>query len=212
MTGELLDYASKYQALEADPNPFAVVVLAHLKALETRRSPADRRVWKVRLVKGLYERGMEPEDVRQLFRFIDWVMELPEPLEELFWDEIDAYQQETVMPFIDIAERKAMERGMKRGMEEGIETGMEEGIEKGIGKGIEKGIEKGMEEGLLRGIEVSLKVKFGAEGLELMPDIRQIHDHVVLNKVLDRIDTADSPENLRRVWTWKRRTKEVAQD
>ena len=58
-----------------------MVVLAHLKALETQRSPADRHAWKVRLVKGLYERGMDPEDVRQLFRFIDWVMGLPEPLE-----------------------------------------------------------------------------------------------------------------------------------
>ena len=107
---KLLDYAPKYQELEADPNPFAVVVLAHLKALETRRSPAERQAWKVRLVKGLYERGMGPEDVRQLCRFIDWVMELPEPLEERFWDEIDAYQQEKVMPFIDIWERKATEK------------------------------------------------------------------------------------------------------
>ncbi len=111
---KLLDYAPKYQELEADPNPFAVVVLAHLKALETQRSPADRHAWKVRLVKGLYERGMDPEDVRQLFRFIDWVMGLPEPLEERFWDEIDAYQQEKVMPFIDIAERKATEKGLCR--------------------------------------------------------------------------------------------------
>jgi hypothetical protein len=39
---KLLDYAPKYQELEADPNPFATVVLAHLKALETRRSPAER--------------------------------------------------------------------------------------------------------------------------------------------------------------------------
>ena len=98
---KLLDYAPQYEELEADPNPFAVVVLAHLKALETRRSPAERHAWKVRLVKGLYERGMDPEDVRRLFRFIDWVLELPEPLEQLFWDEIAAYQQEKRMPFIE---------------------------------------------------------------------------------------------------------------
>ncbi len=79
---KLLDYAGQYEELETDPNPFAVVVLAHLKAMETRRSPAERHAWKVRLVKGLYGRGMEPEDVRRLFRFIDWVMELPEPLEQ----------------------------------------------------------------------------------------------------------------------------------
>ncbi|MHB1560738.1 MAG: hypothetical protein ACYC61_25065 [Isosphaeraceae bacterium] len=75
---KLLDHAGQYEKLESDPNPFAVVVLAHLKAMETRRSPAERQVWKVRLVKGLYNRGMGPEDLRRLFRFIDWIMELPE--------------------------------------------------------------------------------------------------------------------------------------
>ncbi len=168
---KLLDYAPKCQELESDPNPFAVVVLAHLKALETRRSPAERRAWKVRLVKGLYDRGMGSEDVRQLFRFIDWVMELPAPLEQRFWDEVNAFQQERVMPFIDIAERMVMVKG------------------------------------LLRGNEVALDVKFGAEGLELMPELRQIRDHVLLDKVLAKIKTADSPDDLRRVWTRKRRPK-----
>ncbi len=64
-----------------------------------------------------------------------------------------------------------------------------------------------MEKGLLRGIEVSLEVKFGAAGLELMPELRQIRDHVVLDKVLTRIKTAASPDDVRRVWTRKRRPK-----
>jgi hypothetical protein len=172
----LLDYATKYEELESNPNPFAVVVLAQLKALETRRSPEKRRTWKVRLVKGLYERGMGPEDVRQLFRFIDWVLELPEPLEQHFWEEIDAYQQEKVMPFIDIAERMATVKG------------------------------------LLQGIEVALDVKFGAAGLELMPELRQIRDHVLLGKVVAKIKTAASPDDLRRVWARKRRPKAAKSD
>ncbi len=114
---KLLDYAGQYEELETDPNPFAVVVLAHLKAMETRRSPAERHAWKVRLVKGLYGRGMEPEDVRRLFDFIDWILELPAPQERLFWDEIDAYQREKRMPFINIAERVGIEKGLLRGIE-----------------------------------------------------------------------------------------------
>ena len=90
---KLLDYTPREQSLETDPNPFAMVVLAHLKTLGTRRSPADRHAWKLRLVKRLYERGMDTEDIRQLFRFIDWIMDLPEEL---------AYQQEKRMPFIDL--------------------------------------------------------------------------------------------------------------
>jgi hypothetical protein len=168
---KLLDHASEFQELESDPNPFALVVLAHLKALETRRSPEERRAWKVRLVKGLYQRGMDPEDVRQLFRFIDWVMELPEPLEGVFREEAEAIRQEKHMPFIDTFQRIAME------------------------------------ECLLRGIEKCLKMKFGAEGLKLMPELRRLQDHILLNKILDKIETADRPDDLRRVWTRKRRSK-----
>ena len=50
-------------------------------------------------------------------------------------------------------------------------------------------------------------MKFGAEGLELMPELREIQDHALLGKVLDRIETAASPDDLRRVWTRKRRPK-----
>src|SRR5262249_35227425 len=111
------------------------------------------------------------EDVRQLFRFIDWVLELPEPLEDLFWDEIDAYRQEKAMPFIDIAERMVM-----------VKT-------------------------LLEGIESVLRVRFGSEGLELMPELREIRDHELLRKILRRAETADNPGALRRVWTRKRRPR-----
>ena len=149
---KLLDYTAKYEDLEADPNPFAVVVLAHLKALETRRSPDDRRAWKVRLVKGL---------------------ELPEPLEQSFKAEIEALNRETHMRFRNVFERDALC------------------------------------EGLLLGIEKCLRMKFGAESLELMPEPRQIYDHVLLEKILDRIETADSPAALRRYWTRKRRAKKA---
>ncbi|HUY33670.1 MAG TPA: hypothetical protein VMV69_13045 [Pirellulales bacterium] len=117
---KLLDYAPNCEALEANPNPFATVVLAHLKTMETRKAPADRRAWKVRLVKGLYERGLRAEDVRQLFRFIDWLMDLPDPLEAQFWQEITQYQEGKRMPFIDIAERTGMEKGLVEGIEVGL--------------------------------------------------------------------------------------------
>jgi hypothetical protein len=168
---KLLDYAPKCEELEADPNPFAMVVLAHLKAMETRRSPAERHVWKVRLIKGLYGRGMGSEDVRRLIDFIDWVMELPEPLEQAFEQELHAFQQEKKMPFVNFIERRALEKGR------------------------------------LDGLESLLRARFGAEGLELMPELRQIHDHELLLKILRRAETAVSPDEVRRIWTRKRRPK-----
>jgi hypothetical protein len=166
-TVKLLDYAPHWQALEADPNPFAVVVLAHLKTLETRHQPADRHTWKVRLVKGLYERGMGAEDVRRLFRFIDWVMDLPPVLDKLFWQEVHQYEEEKKMPFMTTPERL------------------------------------GRIEGLLKGIEVSLRLKFGPAGNQLFPEIKEIYDVAVLEAVLDGIETAGSPEELRRLWAPK---------
>src|SRR5262249_22118834 len=71
---KLLRYAGREAELEADANPFARVVLAHLKALETRNDPAGRHAWKVRLVRGLYEGSFSADDVRELFRLIDWII------------------------------------------------------------------------------------------------------------------------------------------
>ncbi len=75
--------------------------------------------------------------------------------------------------------------------------------------GMEKGLEIGRQEGLLKGIEACLKQRFGAKGLELMPELRAIQDHVLLGKILDAIATAASPDDLRRVWIRKRRTKKA---
>jgi hypothetical protein len=112
-TVKLLDYAEREAELEESRNPFAKVVLAHLKALQTRRDPESRRVWKFRLVRGLYERGFQAEDVRQLFRFIDWLMELPPPVERTFRQELDEYVEERRMPFVTSIEREGMARVME---------------------------------------------------------------------------------------------------
>ncbi len=109
---KLLEYAGREAELEANANPFARVVLAHLKALETRRNPTERHLWKFRLVRGLYERGFQAEEVRQLFRLIDWLMELPPALDKLFWQEIHQYREEKAVPFITTPERYGIRKGM----------------------------------------------------------------------------------------------------
>jgi hypothetical protein len=105
---KLLDYAGRVSELEASTNPFARVVLAHLKALETRDDPEERSTWKTRLVRGLHARGFRSEDVRQLFRVIDWLMELPPAAQQQFEQELDEYEEGRQMPFVDTFERRAM--------------------------------------------------------------------------------------------------------
>jgi hypothetical protein len=118
---KLLDYAAHVPALEANPNPFAAIVLSHLKTLETRQDPEARRVWKARLVKCLYERGLSKEEIRQLFRPIDWMMDLPEELEERFWQEFHQYEEEKLMPYITSVERLAIKKELLTGLELALE-------------------------------------------------------------------------------------------
>ncbi len=67
----------------------------------------------------------------------------------------------------------------------------------------------GREKGLLESIEACLELKLSAEGLNLMPELREVQDHVLLGKVLDAIRTASGPDDLRRLWTRKRRSKKA---
>ncbi|MCI5148904.1 MAG: hypothetical protein D3916_05870 [Candidatus Electrothrix sp. MAN1_4] len=75
---KVLDYGKDWSKLEKSDNPFAMVVMAHLKAQEIGvREGAERRRWKLYLIRILYDRGYRWEDVLQLFRFIDWLLILP---------------------------------------------------------------------------------------------------------------------------------------
>jgi hypothetical protein len=107
---KLLDYANRVAELEQSKNPFAHVVLAHLKTLETRQNLQDRQMWKLRLVRGLYERGFSKEDVRQLFRVIDWLMELPARAQKRFEKELDEYEEGRTMPYVTSIERSGMRK------------------------------------------------------------------------------------------------------
>ncbi len=123
---KLLDYAADWKALEKSENPFAVVVMAFLKAIETRRLPEQRYRWKMELVKGLLRRGYSTEDVRQLLRFIDWVLTLPQELATRFSDELTTYEEKQKMQYVTSIERIGMERGMEKGRQEGMEKGRQE--------------------------------------------------------------------------------------
>ena len=117
---KVLDYKDQIELLEKNDNPFAAVVLAHLKSGETRRSPEGRFQWKVRIVRGLFERGWSAEDIRKLFRIVDWIMDLPEELQNDFREELYQVEEEKRMPYITSIERYGIEKGRQEGLLEGI--------------------------------------------------------------------------------------------
>jgi hypothetical protein len=118
---KLLDYQSQWAQLEMSRNPFAVVVMAHLKTQETKKDSARRKVWKFTLVKRLYELGYSRSDVLNLFKFVDWAMILPEGLKRAFWEELKAYEEERQMPYMTSVEQIGYDRGLQDGEETGVE-------------------------------------------------------------------------------------------
>ncbi len=162
---KLLDFTAHEAMLEASSNPFAQMMLAHLKARETHGDPASRCGWKIRLVRNLYERGFNPGEVRGLFRLLDWLMVLPPSLESVFWQEVDKIQEEGHMPYITSIQRV------------------------------------GRREGMREGIEALLQVRFGDEGLKLMPQIQEIHEEETLRAILHALKTTTSLEEVRRIWS-----------
>lgn len=61
----------------------------------------------------------------------------------------------------------------------------------------QRGVERGRRENILSNIEMSLEVKFGSEGLELMPQITQISDLEQLKEILRNIIVANTIVELR---------------
>jgi hypothetical protein len=107
-TVKLLDFAGREAELEASANPFAKIVLAHLKTLQTRDDPPDRHIWKFRIARGLHECGFATEDVQQLLKFVEWLMQLPEALERDYEQELRTYEEERRVPFLASFERRTI--------------------------------------------------------------------------------------------------------
>jgi Domain of unknown function (DUF4351) len=108
---KLLDYGNDWPVLEESDNPFSTIVMAHLKTQSTRKRLIERKDWKLRLTRRLYERGYARREILNLYRFIDWLMILPEDLADEVEAEITRYEQEGAMPYVTRIERQAEARG-----------------------------------------------------------------------------------------------------
>ncbi|MBD6620843.1 cytosolic protein [Komarekiella sp. 'clone 1'] len=121
---KLLDYQQRLPELEANRNPFATVVMAHLAALQTRSDRLQRKQQKLALVRRLYEQGLERSDIINLFGFIDWVMTLPAQLEAEFWQEYRDFEASKSMQYVTSVERFGIQKGKQEGLLKGISLGL----------------------------------------------------------------------------------------
>lgn len=116
---KLLDYAAQEAALQDEPNPFALVTLAHLQTRATRQDPQARFEAKWRLVQLLYRRGWDKQRIIDLFMVIDWMMRLPEHLKQQLWQNLEHLEQEKKMAYVSSVEHIGIEKGMQLGVQQG---------------------------------------------------------------------------------------------
>ncbi|MBF0468980.1 MAG: hypothetical protein HQK61_08865 [Desulfamplus sp.] len=117
-------------------NPFALITAAHLMTQASKHDSQTRYDWKWKLTRMLYERNYTKEQILNLYRFIDWLMGLPESLANKFNTRHKEYEEDKKMPYITTAERIGREEGIKEGIQKGKLEGRVEGRLEGelIGK------------------------------------------------------------------------------
>jgi len=168
---KLLDYEAQWQDLEESTNPFAVMVMAHLKTKATRGKPQERQQWKWNLVRRLFERGYDQDDIRKLFRLVDWMMTLPNELQQSFEEQVRRYQEERQMPLLSRMELRAMQRGVEQGA---LQTARESVLE-------------------------VLEIRFEVVPPELIEAINEIEDTSVLKQLHRQALALDSLEEFQRL-------------
>jgi hypothetical protein len=114
---KLIDYNKTN--LERNKNVFATITLSHLKALEAGSDKEKKKIFKLELVRKLRKKGYTIDELKNLHKFIDWLIRLPVEDEKEIKEEVKKIEEVIKMPMILTAERIAMEEGKKEGKKEG---------------------------------------------------------------------------------------------
>ena len=173
LIAKLLDYESRWSELESSLNPFAMIVMAHLKTKATTGNPEQREVWKWSLIRGLYDRGLTREKIIKLFQIIDRMMTLPSFLQESLDVKIQQFEEERTMPLLSNMELRGLERGKEIGKEIGALQNARDYI------------------------KAVLRVRLGEMPLEIETYLMQISNLSVLDKLLIFAATTNSFEDFK---------------
>jgi len=180
-TVKLLDYEGRREELKASRNPFALVVTGHLEA-RGAKSAEQRFEVRFRLARQLYKSGMVRENIRRLYRFLEWILKLPEAVELELQQKIQTeIEGKTAMPYLATFERIAMEKGREEGRTEGREEGREEGVQ----------------QGLLEALRLVIRSRFGVPGETLIARLEAVRDVERLRSLAEAVGRAECIEDLR---------------
>ncbi len=125
---KLLDYKTKKDILEISDNPFALVILVQLMALETTKNKEARLISKIGLTKKLFQHGWNNEQILSLYRFLDGIMRLPQELTLEYTGKVkEMVAEDPKMSYLTTLEQIAIEKGLEQGIAQGLEQGIQRG-------------------------------------------------------------------------------------
>ena len=123
---------AKIDELNISKNPMAMVIRAQLKSYEIKQGTGNQRYSAKReLMLECLNAGWSKQEIRVLFKFIDWIITLPRELQDKLNQEIIKAEKERNMNYIPTYEREAFYEGKLEGIKEGIKEGKQEGIKEG---------------------------------------------------------------------------------
>jgi hypothetical protein len=142
--------------------------MAHLKTKATTGKLPEREQWKWRLIRGLYEKEFEREQIIKLFEIIDNMMTLSPELQSSLESKIKQFEEEKPMPLVSNMELRGIERGKEIGKEIGA-------------------LQKSRDD-----IKTVLTVRFGQISSEIEEIIGKMTNPTILEELLKLAATANS--------------------
>jgi hypothetical protein len=166
------------EKLLKEENPFALAVLAAKYAIKSKNDDEKKIKFKLKLIRLLFSRGYNREEIISIFRFIDGIMKINDVMKEkLFKEEVMNMEEVKRVPYITSIERIAKE----------------EGLEKGMKKGIEKGMLKSTQENVIDVIEA----KFDEVPKDIAKKVKEIDDIDILKDLLKKAIKSETLDKFR---------------
>ena len=177
---KIVDFADQWEVLEQSENVFSLCIMAQLKAMQTKNDYEQRGRWKFYLLRFMVRKGYNRQQIIELLRFIDWVLMLPDKMNEQIWQDFTQLEEVKRMPYISSFERYLLEKGFQEGKREGKLEGKLEGKREGKLEGKLEGKREGKQEDILE----ILALKNNVVPEEIQQKVRQITDMSTLQSLL----------------------------
>lgn len=103
---KMIDYRNQLKEIEESNNIFACIIYSQIGAIDLFKKPEEvRKQEKFALTKRLYNKGFNKDEISNLYKFIDWLICLPKPLEIEYINDVNQLEEMNKMAYVTSMER-----------------------------------------------------------------------------------------------------------